>query len=581
MFRRAVWLSVSVFLAACSTPAGQTSSGLVALTNAEPAGENCAGGGVKLRFGLDANGNARLDEDEVDSTLTQYVCNGIAGANGMNGMNGLAGADGTMGTMGTVGPAGPAGAAGPATVSINTPEAPGANCRYGGVQVQFGPDVDGDLVLDPGEINPALTRFICNGTAGVDCHDLNGNDACDPATEDKDLDGDCDVDDCHTPNTADFIRNQTTAQMADFNIAGTGTAARIRILDSQTVDTTVFTIRGTPCCGGTPGVRDLLRVTNSGSLFVGGVLGYGLIPASGAGERLMWHPFKASFRAGGVQGTQWDDANTGFYSWAGGTSTTASGIGSFAMGNQSVASGAYALALGNQTTASGNGAVALGQQTIAADAFATALGFATNADGQGATAVGYRSTADADYSVAIGYRASANGRTGSITFADASTTDSIEASANNQFSVRAAGGYRLFTNATMTTGVQLSAGGSSWAVVSDRNAKTDFAELDGEELLHKLAKMPVQSWVYKEEVGHPRHVGPMAQDFYGAFGLGLNDVTINTLDIDGVNLAASKALERRTAELMEKTRRVEKLESEVEELKAAMRRLEQRVSKQK
>ncbi|PZR07449.1 MAG: hypothetical protein DI536_27750 [Archangium gephyra] len=556
MIRRAVVLSVSLFLAACSNPAGQTNNGLVALTNAEPAGENCAGGGVKLRFGLDANGNARLDEDEVDSTLTQYVCNGVAGANGMNGMNGLAGADGTMGTMGTVGPAGPAGAAGPATVSINTPEAPGANCRYGGVQVQFGPDVDGDLLLDPGEINAALTRFICNGTAGVDCHDLNGNDACDPATEDKDLDGDCDVDDCHTPNTADFIRNQTTAQMADFNIAGTGTAARIRILDSQTVANDVFVFRGVPCCGsGSTVPRDLFRLNNSGGFVAFGVLGLGNIPAQGAGERLMWHPFKAAFRAGSIgnAGTQWDDTNVGFYSWAGGYNTIALGLGSFAMGYQSTALGTYS----------------------------SAVGYTTNADGTGAVAIGYRTTADADYSVAIGQRASANGRAGSITFADASTTDSVEASANNQFSVRAAGGYRLFTNATMTTGVQLSAGGSSWAVVSDRNAKTDFAELDGEELLHKLAKMPVQSWVYKEEVGHPRHVGPMAQDFYGAFGLGLNDVTINTLDIDGVNLAASKALERRTSELMEKTRRVEKLENEVEELKAAMRRLEQRLSKQK
>lgn len=539
MIRRAVLLSVSFLFAACPTPTAATTNALVALTSAEPAGANCTGGGVKLRFGLDANGNTRLDEDEVDSTLTQYVCNGGAGA------------------MGTVGSTGPAGPAGPATVSINTPESPGTNCVYGGVQVQFGPDIDGDLQLDPGEINAALTRYICNGTAGVDCYDLNANDACDAVTEDKNLDGTCDVNDCQTPNTGDFVRNQIAApQMADFNIAGTAVAGRVRILDAQTVATDLFTIRGVACCGvPTAAARDLFKVTNSGAFVANGILGVGTIPASGAGERLMWHPNKGAFRAGsiGSSGTQWDDSNVGYYTWAGGYNTIALGLSSFAMGYQSTALGSYS----------------------------TALGYTANADGTGAVSIGYRTTADADYSVAIGQRASAGGRAGSITFSDGSTTDSVRAAVNNQFSVRAAGGYRLFTNATLTTGVTLAAGGSSWNVVSDRNAKRDFQDFDGEELLHKLAKMPVQTWVYKEEVGHPRHVGPMAQDFYGAFGLGTNDVTINTLDIDGVNLAASKALERRTSELMEKSRRVEKLETEVEELKAAMRRLEQRISKQK
>jgi len=39
-----------------------------------------------------------------------------------------------------------------------------------------------------------------------------------------------------------------------------------------------------------------------------------------------------------------------------------------------------------------------------------------------------------------------------------------------------------------------------------------------------------------------RHVGPMAQDFYVAFGVGADDKHITSIDEDGVALAAIKAL---------------------------------------
>jgi hypothetical protein len=39
-----------------------------------------------------------------------------------------------------------------------------------------------------------------------------------------------------------------------------------------------------------------------------------------------------------------------------------------------------------------------------------------------------------------------------------------------------------------------------------------------------------------------RHVGPMAQDFYAAFGTGVDDRHITSIDEDGVALAAIKAL---------------------------------------
>ena len=296
---------------------------------------------------------------------------------------------------------------------------------------------------------------------------------------------------------------------------------------------------------------DRFRVDSASGFVAKGVLGIGIIPFTGAGERLMWHPNKAAFRAGsiGSAGTQWDDPNTGYYTWAGGYNTIALGLASFAMGYQSTALNSYA----------------------------TALGYTANADGTGAVALGYRVTADADYSVAIGQRASTNGHAGAIVLSDGSTTDSTQASANNQFTVRAAGGIRLFTNATMTTGVQVAAGGSSWAVISDRNRKENFLAVDGEDLLTRIRKVPVMTWRLKSEEDETvRHIGPMAQDWHAAFPLNDDSTRINMSDFDGVNLAASQALEQRTSTMQ---KRITTLETENAELRARLDQLEKIVQR--
>jgi hypothetical protein len=45
---------------------------------------------------------------------------------------------------------------------------------------------------------------------------------------------------------------------------------------------------------------DRFRVDSAGGFVALGALGIGIIPASGKGERLMWYPFKGSFRSGGI-----------------------------------------------------------------------------------------------------------------------------------------------------------------------------------------------------------------------------------------------------------------------------------------
>ena len=97
--------------------AGSGNSGTNALvaTATEPAGVNCANGGIVITSGSDTDNDGVLDLNEISST--QYVCNGAAGAQGPTGTQGPAGPTGTQGPAGptgTQGPAGPTGAQGPA-----------------------------------------------------------------------------------------------------------------------------------------------------------------------------------------------------------------------------------------------------------------------------------------------------------------------------------------------------------------------------------------------------------------------------------------------------------------------------------
>ena len=65
-------------------------------------------------------------------------------------------------------------------------------------------------------------------------------------------------------------------------------------------------------------------------------------------------------------------------------------------------------------------------------------------------------------------------------------------------------------------------------------------------MLEKIARMPIMEWSYKAQDASIRHVGPTAQDFRAAFGLGESERHIGTLDAEGVALAGVKALESRT-----------------------------------
>ncbi len=350
-----------------------------------------------------------------------------------------------------------------------------------------------------------------------------------------------------------------------------------------------------------------LHVTDSSVLFSasGDIPGSPVAPpVSGAGRRMMWYPDKAAFRAGYVGSfgsTYWDAANIGKYSFAAGSNCRASGDHSFAVGLATTASGDESVAFGNNATssadrslsfngfASGVGAIALGSGAQATADDAVAIGPSSIASGLASTTIG-PSIALGSFSVAIGLQNRAAGNfsmafgknarcsnQGSCVIGDASagfSSDSVYSTANNQMTMRYTGGFRLFTTMNLSSGVAVSAGGGSWASVSDRRKKENFRDIDVESILTKVAALKITNWNYKSQPASVRHIGPVAQDFYAAFGLDGqgNDTTINTIDIDGVNMAAIQALEKRTTQLQQENealrQRLEKMEALLQKIAA-------------
>ncbi len=78
---------------------------------------------------------------------------------------------------------------------------------------------------------------------------------------------------------------------------------------------------------------------------------------------------------------------------------------------------------------------------------------------------------------------------------------------------------------------------------SSRDLKTDFTSLDPKDVLARVSALPVSLWSYKTE-NAVRHVGPMAEDFHQAFGLGADDKHIAPGDQAGVALLAVQGLDQ-------------------------------------
>ncbi|MFQ5344041.1 MAG: tail fiber domain-containing protein [Anaerolineae bacterium] len=251
---------------------------------------------------------------------------------------------------------------------------------------------------------------------------------------------------------------------------------------------------------------------------------------------------------GTISGGGWNTASGDHATVGGGIANTASGEGATVGG-------------GNSNTASG------GRATVGGGTVNTASGWAATVPG------GDGNTAQGNYSFAAGRQAQAN-HDGAFVWAD-STGMTFPSATPNEFAARASGGFFFATTADASVGATLNPGSGTWSMISDRNVKANFSPVDGNEVLARLAAIPIQTWNYKTQNSAIRHVGPTAQDFYAAFGVGEDDKHISSVDADGVALAAIQGLYE---VVQEKDARIARLEAQNAGLEARVAALEQAVS---
>lgn len=241
---------------------------------------------------------------------------------------------------------------------------------------------------------------------------------------------------------------------------------------------------------------------------------------SGAGTKMFFYPRKSAFRAGGVTGTQWDDANIGEYSTAFGYNTIASGMYSFASGYESTASGENSVAI-SQATATGLNAVAIGTNSIAsADNSIAIHGQATVANGiaiggtvSGINSIAISGVATGDNTVAI-MNGSALGNYSFAVLGDAESDNSFS------FGGTAEGEYSTaFVNATAKSYGEIAMG--SYGVSYTPSSTTGFV---GTDRLFSLANGYWNSGVVTSNA--------MVVLKNGNIGFGVNNPTVN-LEIKG------------------------------------------------
>ena len=321
-----------------------------------------------------------------------------------------------------------------------------------------------------------------------------------------------------------------------------------------------------------------LHVKTNDGFLVEGAFGSGS-PIAFSGNRLLWYPRTSHFYSGdspGFGGMGDYSFGTGFksfcvgdYSFVMGFESRANGEAAFAGGFRSLAHGPYSLAFGfaSRVTSNATAGIAMGRDAQVTGDHGVALGYHPHSYADNSVTIGFQCEAFEPHAFAMGYRARAMHQ-GSFVYAGQGTNQYLETTADNQFMVRARGGTIFYSSTSLTTGVSLAPAGGAWATVSDRNKKENFEAVDQADVLEKVANLEVTKWNYKAQGDDIVHMGPMAQDFYAAFGLGESDTTITTTDIDGVNLAALQALIQKSKTLEAKANTLETTQAELETIKA-------------
>ncbi len=334
----------------------------------------------------------------------------------------------------------------------------------------------------------------------------------------------------------------------------------------------------------------------------------------------------ATIAGGGAEGPialpPWRNTVSGDFGTVGGGSANVAGSGgtvtggfsNVASGNYSSVSGGYQnQASGNYSSVAGGGgnfvsatysSVSGGQANAASGAHSSiAGGYANSAGGAySSVAGGYGNVASGDVgfvaggqgNIAYGYNSFAAGsyaiadHSGAFLWADASTATTFATSKNwspgygpHTFNVRAVGGV-LFATSVNGSGVPatycyMGNSGTGWICASDRNVKERIDPITPSRVLAGVLAMPVSTWsIIGSKV---RQMGPMAQDFYRAFGLGDTDKAINSIDAGGVAFAAIQGLNQKlTHEVAALRARLSGKDEETRKLEARLAAIEKKLA---
>jgi hypothetical protein len=263
-----------------------------------------------------------------------------------------------------------------------------------------------------------------------------------------------------------------------------------------------------------------------------------------------------------ISGGAYNTASQTFAVVGGGTRNSASGSAAV------VAGGAGNLARMDQSTVSGGlnnhalgiyAAIGGGYSNAAIGDYSTVSGGALNqVRGKYGFAAGYRGVVDENHD-------------GVILFSDSNDVDFHSAN-SDEFGVRATGGVRFVSAidnlGNPTAGVILPPGSGSWSNLSDRHMKENITPVDHKRILESVLSLEISEWNYISQNPSIRHIGPMADEFYAAFGTGSDEYHISSVDADGISLAAIQGLYQL---LNEQNEHITKLENQIETLQKSNR----------
>lgn len=163
-----------------------------------------------------------------------------------------------------------------------------------------------------------------------------------------------------------------------------------------------------------------------------------------------------------------------------------------------------------------------------------------------------------------GNSAVANGQVaGNVTAQGAQMMNSGYAGAQSGFA-NSAQTYQAISDAKQKTDManasNMTSMTNSAMAMSDENLKEGVKPVSPDDALNAIEKTPVSKWQYKKgnlaSDGGIRHIGPMAQDVEKSMGekVAPNGKKIDLISMNGINMAAIKALSKKVDKLAEKTR---------------------------